>query len=325
MTQVTNVLQNIRTSLVQAGDPTYNDNQRGAIASQLQQELNQLVGLANSGDGQGGYIFGGSANSTPPFSQSGNTVTYLGDSLGQGVQIAAMRTEQATYPGSQVFQDIPNGNGTFITSAGGGNTGSGAITAGSVTSPSSLTGDSYRITMGAGGTTYSVQDTTTGTAVAGMQGVAYGSPGPATVAFAGMTMQISGSPAAGDTFNVAPSGYQSIFQTVATAITALQTPTTSTAVASQRSSTLSGSLAATDQAIDHVTTIQSAMGAQLGELSAYGSINSDRQQQDQTQLSSIVDLDYAKGVSNLQQQQTQYQAALQSYSAISKLSLFQYL
>jgi flagellar hook-associated protein 3 FlgL len=70
---------------------------------------------------------------------------------------------------------------------------------------------------------------------------------------------------------------------------------------------------------------QAAMGAQLSELNSYSTINGDQTLQDQTQMSSIVDLNYANGASRLTQQQTQYQAALQSYSAISKLSLFQYL
>jgi flagellar hook-associated protein 3 FlgL len=325
LSQVINVVQGIRQTLVQAGDPTYSDGQRGAMATQLQQQLNQLVGLANSGDGQGGYLFGGSANTAPPFTQSGNSVSYVGDSIQQGLQIAATRTEQVKYSGDGIFNNIPTGNGTFVTAAGAGSSGGGAISAGSVTAPASLTGDKYTITMGAGGTSYSVFDNTTSTAVGGQQNLAYASPGPATVSFAGMTMSLSGTPVAGDTFTVAPSGYQSIFQSVASAITALQTPSSSPAVVGQRSTTLNALLDTTDQALNHLSGVQSTMGAQLSELNTYSTINGDRTLQDQTQLSAIVDLDYAKAVSTLQRQQTQYQAALQSYSSISKLSLFQYL
>jgi flagellar hook-associated protein 3 FlgL len=323
--QVVNVIQGIRQTLVQAGDPTYSDSQRGAMAAQLQQQLNQLVGLANTGDGQGGYLFAGSTSSQAPFQQLGNTVAYSGDNIVQGLQISANRTEQVKYSGADVFNNVPTGNGSFVTAATGTNTGTGTISGGSVATPSQLTGDQYTITMGAGGGSYSVFDSTRGVAVPGQQNVAFASPGPASISFDGMTMQLSGAPAAGDSFTVAPSGYQSLFQTVATAITALQTPTTSAAVASQRSATLSGLLGATDQALTHISGLQSTLGAQLGELNSYSAINGDRTLQDQTQLSAIVDLDYAKAVSTMQRQQTQYQAALQSYSAISKLSLFNYL
>jgi flagellar hook-associated protein 3 FlgL len=54
-------------------------------------------------------------------------------------------------------------------------------------------------------------------------------------------------------------------------------------------------------------------------------LNDDRTLQANSALSSIQDLDYAKAASQLAQQQTIFQAALQSYSAVSRLSLFNYL
>jgi len=325
LTEVVNVVQQVRQTLVQAGDPTYDDTARAAMASQLQQQLGQLVGLANSSDGQGGYLFAGSQQAAPPFTQNGTTVSYAGDRLAQGLQISATRSEQVKYPGAGVFNDIPTGNGTFLTGAASGNAGTGTIDAGSVSNPAALTGDSYAITFGNGGSTYSVQDTTTSQPVAGQQNIAYTSPGPATVAFAGMQMTIAGAPQQGDTFTVAPSSYQSLFATIAQGISALQIPSTSAAVTAQRSTALTDLIGTVDQALTHLSTVQSSMGAQLSELGTYTTIGNDRTLQDKSQLSSIVDLDYAKGVTQLQQRQTQYQAALQSYSAISKLSLFNYL
>ena len=201
MTQAINVLQSVNSSLVQAGNATLNTTDRSALASQLQQDLNQLVGLANTGDNEGGYLFGGSVTSSAPFVQNGNNVSYVGDNLEPSVQISQTRSEQTKYSGASVFMQIPTGNGTFVTAAASGNTGSGAISVGTVTSPSSLTGDNYTITMGAGGTSYQVQNTSTGATVASGN---YTSP--TTVSFDGMQVQLSGTPAAGDTFSVAPSG-----------------------------------------------------------------------------------------------------------------------
>jgi flagellar hook-associated protein 3 FlgL len=70
---------------------------------------------------------------------------------------------------------------------------------------------------------------------------------------------------------------------------------------------------------------QAEVGDQLQQLSSYSTLNSDRTLQANSALSSIQDLDYAKAASLMAQQQTTYQAALQSYSAVSKLSLFNYL
>jgi len=263
--------------------------------------------------------------STPPFVQSGNTVTYVGDNLVPGLQISQTRAEQVKYSGAAVFMDMPTGNGTFVTAASSGNTGTGAISAGTVTAPSQLTGDTYTISMGAGGT-YQVVDDTKTTNPAQPVIVASGSySNPTQLSFDGMQMTLSGSPQAGDSFTVSPSTNQSIFSVIASAIQALQTPTTTPAAAAQVSAAVTSALGQTQQGISSLSTTQAAMGSQLAELNAYGTVNSDETLQYQTQMSSIVDLNYAQGASQLSQQQTQYQAALQSYAAISKLSLFNYI
>ncbi len=329
LTQMINVMQAARTTLVQSGNPTMSDANRSALATQLQQDLNQLVGLANTSDTRGGYLFGGSSTGSVPFVQNGNAVSYAGDHIPQGLQISQTRTEQVKYPGDALFMGIPTGNGSFVTAAGTGvagtgNTGTGAISAGTVQSPTALTGDKYTITITitAPGASpqYTVVDNTKGTTVASG---AYADP--TTLSFDGMQMSLSGAPAANDTFTVAPSGTQSMFTVLASAITALQTPSTSGAAIAQRSAAVTAALGNADQVVSALTTAQSAMGAQLSELNTYGTVTSQRTLQDQTQMSAIVDLNYATGASNLSRQQTQYQAALQSYSAISKLSLFNYL
>jgi len=322
VTQALNVLQTANTTLVQAGNGTLNDSDRSALAAQLQQDLDQLVGLANTSDGQGGYLFGGSVNSTPPFVQNGNTVTYVGDSLVPGLQISQTRSEQVKYSGASVFMSLPSGNGTFATAAASTNTGTGAISTGSVTNPSALTGDQYTITIQPGATTYTITQTPPGTTGAPLP---LSPAGPTSLPIPGMQVTLSGAPQAGDTFTISPSTNQSIFSVLASAISALQTPTTTPAAAAQVSAAVTNALAGTQQGISSLSTTQASMGAQLAELNTYATVNSDQALQDQTQMSAVVDLNYAQGASQLAQQQTEYQAALQSYAAISKLSLFNYI
>ncbi len=335
MTQAINVLQSVNTSLVQAGNSNLNSTDRGAIAAQLQQDLNQLVGLANTSDNEGGYLFGGSVTSGPPFVQNGNNVVYTGDHLESSVQISQTRSEQVKYSGSAVFLQIPTGNGTFVTAAGTGttgtgNTGTGSISAGTVTLPTNLTGDTYTITMTGGApgtpaTSFTVTNTSTvPPTTVNVPSNSY-TTSPTTVQFDGMQFDLSGAPNVGDTFTIAPSTNQSVFSMIAGAINALQAPTGTPAQAAASSSALNSALSGVGQAITSFSTTQAAMGAQLAELQTYSTINSDQNLQDQTQVSAIVDLNYAQGVSQLTQQQTQYQAALQSYAAISKLSLFNYV
>jgi flagellar hook-associated protein 3 FlgL len=322
MTSLVNLVTSAQQTLVQAGDGSYSDAQRQALAQQMQGDLNQMVGLANTSDGQGGYLFAGAQQSAPPFSQLGNNVTYGGDSTLQSVQVSQNRQLQIKFSGDDIFQKIRPGNGSFVTAANSSNTGSGTIDTGAVTNPSALTGDNYAVSFSVSGssTTYQVQDTTTNQTVSSGN---YASP--ATLAFDGLQVTLSGAPANGDSFTVAPAAYQSIFTTMANAIAALQQPADTPAATAQLQTSVGASLASMSQALDHMTLKQAEVGDQLQQLNSYSSLNSDRQLQANSTLSSIQDLDYAKAASQLAQQQTTYQAALQSYSAVSKLSLFNYL
>jgi flagellar hook-associated protein 3 FlgL len=322
MTNFLNVVQDVQQRLIQAGDGSYSDSQRAALAQGLQGDLSQMIGLANTSDGQGGYLFAGSQQSAPPFSQTGNNVTYNGNSTLQSVQVSQNRLLQIKFSGDDVFQKIRPGNGSFVTSASAGNTGTGVIDAGSVSNPSALTGHTYTIsfTVSGSATTYQVQDTTTNTTV-----VSGNYTSPSTLSFAGQQVTVSGAPASGDTFTVVPAQYQSIFTTVANAIAALQQPAQAPAANAQLQTALGQALSSTSQAQDHLTLMQAQIGNQLQQLNQYSFLNDDRTLQANSALSSIQDVDYAKAASQLAQQQTIFQAALQSYSAVSKLSLFNYL
>ena len=142
---------------------------------------------------------------------------------------------------------------------------------------------------------------------------------------AGQQVAVSGAPAGGDTFTVAPAPYQSIFTTVANAIAALQQPAQAPAANAQLQIALGSALSSSSQAMDHLTLKQAEIGNQLQQLNSYSTLNDDRTLQTTSALSLIQDVDYAKAASQMAQQQTIYQAALQSYSAVSKLSLFNYL
>jgi flagellar hook-associated protein 3 FlgL len=322
MTNFVNLIQDVQQRLVQAGDGSYSDSQRAALAQGLQGDLNQMIGLANTSDGQGGYLFAGSQQSAPPFSQTGNAVTYRGDSTLQSVQVSQNRQLQIKFSGDDMFQKIRPGNGSFVTASNAGNTGTGVIDTGSVTNPGALTGHTYTISFAVSGstTTYQVQDTTTNTSVASGNYTA-----PTTLSFDGQQVTISGAPANGDTFTVAPAQYQSIFTTVANAIAALQQPAQAPAANAQLQTALGSALSSSSQALDHLTLKQAQIGDQMQQLNSYSTLNDDRTLQANSALSSIQDVDYAKAASELAQQQTIFQAALQSYSSVSKLSLFNYL
>src|SRR5262245_19135274 len=222
------LLQNIRTLIVQAGGGALADTDRRSIADELRVRFDELLGLANSRDGAGGYLFSGYSETVQPFSATPGGAVYNGDEGQRLLQVGATRALAVTEPGSAIFERIRNGNGTFATSQAAGNTGSGVITVGSVIDPTALTGDSYQILFHVVGgvTTYDVIDTTVGVPALST-GNAY-TDGQA-ITIDGMKVEITGAPADNDSFDVTPSVNQSVFTTLKDAIAAITGPTTTPA------------------------------------------------------------------------------------------------
>lgn len=71
--------------------------------------------------------------------------------------------------------------------------------------------------------------------------------------------------------------------------------------------------------------MRAGAGARLNALDNQAEINADYQLQLQTTLSEVQDLDYAEAISRFELQLVALQAAQQSFSRISGLSLFNFL
>jgi flagellar hook-associated protein 3 FlgL len=101
---VTEILQDVRESIFKAGNGILSDAERGNIATELSGRLQGLLGLANTRDSAGNYLFSGFQSNTQPFVQSVTGATYQGDSGQQKVQVDASRQLAVNTPGSVVFQ-----------------------------------------------------------------------------------------------------------------------------------------------------------------------------------------------------------------------------
>jgi flagellar hook-associated protein 3 FlgL len=323
---VTSLLQDSHDTALAAAGGSISDVSRKALASDLQGKLNDLLGLANSTDGAGSYLYSGAQGGVKPFANTAGGVIYQGDDVQRKVQVAASRQLASSDSGADIFMRIRNGNGIFQASSVAANTGTGVINQGVVTNnPTAYNGDSYQVTFGAGGTTYSVTDVTTGLPVAGMTGVAYVS-GQA-ISFDGIQFNITGAPAAGDTFNVTPSTNQSVFDTLNKLITTLNTPLAgaTAAVKAANNQALSDATAALTQDLNNVLGVRATIGSRLNELDSLQTTGDQMGVQLKKTLSSIQDTDYTKAATDLAQQKLALQAAQQSFALVSKLSLFNYL
>ncbi|HXU93143.1 MAG TPA: flagellar hook-associated protein FlgL [Gallionella sp.] len=325
---VTTLLQDVKTATVTAGNGSLNNSDRQTMAIDLASRLEELVGLANSTDGVGNYLFSGFQSKTQPFVNTATGVTYAGDDGLRMMQVSASRQMPSSDSGADIFMRIKNGNGTFVTQAAAANTGSGVASLGNVTNPAAVTGHNYQISfsIAAGVTTYSVTDNSTlPTPTVLSTGNPYVS-GQA-ISFDGMQFDIQGAPANGDSFTVTPSVNESVFKTISDLITALKTPVSSTAPGSAAllSGSLSRGLNNLDNALNKVLTTRSSLGLRLNEIDALQTTGDDLGLQFQQALSQLQNVDYNKALSDLTQQQISLQAAQQSFVKVSNLSLFNYL
>ncbi len=321
--QVTSLLHDVRESVVSAGKSSYTDNDRRLLAIELRGQFESLVGLANTTDEKGQYLFSGFQSNTKPFVQTGLSVQYLGDQGQRLNQVGPSRQLAVSDSGTSVFERIKNGNGVFVTTANSLNVGTGIIDIGSVITPSSLTGNNYEITftVASGITTYDVMDTITGLPVS--SGNSYVSNN--TISFDGIQLNIKGDPANGDKFAVSPSKNQSVFETVSNLITALETPSSSQPGGTRLANILSSTLQNIDNSMENILEKQSSIGARLQEIATLENVGSDQNIQYEQLLSQLQDVDFAEAISNLQRQQLYLQAAQQSYIKISSLTLFDFI
>jgi len=111
----TELMKDVKNAIITAGNGTLGDSERGFIATELNGRLQQLLGLANSRDSAGNYLFSGFQSNTPAFLQTATGATYQGDPGQQKLQVDAFRQMAVSSPGSTVFQGgLPPGGASDV-------------------------------------------------------------------------------------------------------------------------------------------------------------------------------------------------------------------
>ncbi len=319
LTSATNILQSVSSLVVQGNNAALSPSQRQDIATQMQQQLQQLIAAANSQDSQGNYLFAGEASTTQPFTQNGNSVSYAGASGVNQVQISPEQSISAGDTGSAVFMNLPAGNGTFTTAAAAANTGSASIGPGTVTDPSAWTPGTYTIAFTSAS---QYQVTNAGGTVVASGSYAVSAGGTFSLAFNGIQVPFSGTPAIGDQFTVASAGTASVFSTVASAISALSSSHLTAAQITTQLNTVGEQLTGALNTLDQV---QASVGARINAVSAAQSSAQTQQTDYQASISQLSDTNYAAATTQLSTEELALQAAQASYASMESLSLFKYV
>ncbi|MEY4767125.1 MAG: hypothetical protein RI907_3798 [Pseudomonadota bacterium] len=329
LTNATELLQTARETLAAAGNASYSSADRKSLAVKLQDIRDQLLSVANTPDGGGGYIYGGQGSSSPPFIDTGNGVVYQGQG---GEQLASSGQRlNLTLDGQRIWLSGKAGNGVFNTNGiVAGNSGNAWITSGSVTAPASVpypsaggTSHTYQLVFhnNAGTITYDVlEDNNAASPLS--TGNAYKDGAAIDITGKGMQVAVKGYPSEGDTFQIDESRNNlNIFSVLDNAISVLK----SAPAEGEASQAVNTGLVNVDASLASIQAAQSVVGEELNRMDGMESRNQDAKLAAQTDKSNAEDLDMVKALSEFKNQDTGYSAALQSYAMVQKLSLFNYI
>ncbi|ADJ29046.1 flagellar hook-associated protein FlgL [Nitrosococcus watsonii] len=318
---VNNVLQGVRELAVQANNGAQNNENRAIIAQEVRQRLNELVGLANSQDASGEYLFAGAKGRTQPFIQAGGGVSYQGDQAQRLISIGPSAQVADSHSGSEVFLAIREGNGVFATEANPVNRGSGVIAPGSANGafiPGNYTLQFSQATPD-DPLTYQVLDSQH-TVVANGD-FASGEE----IAFGGAQASITGVPADGDSFTLRASAHRDMFTIAQHFIEALERPINDTTSQARFHNDMNKTLTDLDQAMGKVLEVRAETGARLNAVDRERQVNEETSLQLAREQSSLNDLDLAEAIGRLNQQLTGLEAAQRTYARLQGLSLFNFL
>jgi flagellar hook-associated protein 3 FlgL len=322
-------IQNIQTLVVSAGNGTISNSDRASIAAELESNYNQLLGLANSDDGNGQYLFAGFKSGTPPFAKSGASVQYNGDTGTQLLQVDVERQMAAGDNGVAVFLSV-TGSADYVMEAAPGNGGTATFGALSISDPSNpLYGHKFEVQFAVDPVTsaasYTIIDNTV---------VPPAAVGPATpysegaaIEVGGVSFTVSGKPADGDTLSLAPAAQAGtdVFANLQKVIDSLRQPLNTDEDRAALYNVLSTANRKMSNTLDNVLTVRASVGSRMQELDALDTIGENRDLNYQQTLSGLQDVDYAAAITEYYQRSMALQAAQQSFMQIQGMNLFNYL
>ncbi len=314
----TEAMQQVRELLVAAGNGSYSDAERAHLGARIRGLREQLLSIANRGDGAGGYLFGGQGSAQPPFVDGVGGVVFRG--AGGQTEVAADDLLPMTLDGADAWLGARSGNGVFVTTPVAGNGPGAWIDGGRVVDPSALTGADYQVdfAVAAGATTYSVLMNGAPTAVMNQPYVS----GQA-IQFDGMAVTVNGTPANGDRFDLQPSTPDlSLFSALDSVASELQLANRSSAQVAQ---TVARGLRDVDAVFGNLQLQRAMAGESLNRIDAVESRLAETKLGAQTERALAEDLDMVQALSDFQAKQSGYDAALKTYSLVQRMSLFQYL
>jgi len=327
MRQVNQNLQRVQELAIQANSAIQNSESLQGMLRELELIKEGLVQLANTTDGTGRFLFGGTNDSSPPFlANATGGFDYFGDQRQRRVEIGPELTVADSDPGSELFQRIRTGNGEVAIRDSGVNTGTGRLFAAGFTDPAFWDARPYTVTFNdvigpPDSIVWTVTEDDPPNAVIASGTYGEGQP----IEFNGVQFVLTGTPADGDSFSVRPSPNRDVFDTVQNLIDTINLANTTPADKATRQNAFFAIIEDLQQAGQAFIDSRAAVGARLSTIDRVADQRMAENEILRTTLSEIRDTDYAEAISRLSFQLQTLEAAQQSFVRVQNLSLFNFL
>jgi flagellar hook-associated protein 3 FlgL len=315
LAQAGELLTRVTELTLEANNAALSTEDRKSVSAELKSVRDALLSLANSTDGSGRYLFGGSNDGAPPFSSIGGSIVYNGDQTQRQVEVAPGSFVQDALPGSEIFMRIRTGDGSIDGSAATGNGGQGVLTNVSRDGSATWNGESYTVRF-SGPDTYDILDELGNPVGGGTY-----SEGQ-DIVFQGLRMQLTGVPVAGDEFNVGQAGNRDVFSTIDRLVQALNMDTATSADRTAQQNLLQSSLRDVARASEKMIDARASGGAQLSAIDNAAPLREANSITLKDSLSQLRDLDYAEAIGQYQLEKASLQAAQTIFTQMQSMSLF---
>lgn len=324
LNSITDAIQKARTLAVQAGNGSYDQTNRKAIASELRNIETSIFDLTNAQDESGEYIFAGYQNRTEPmeFDDATQSYQYVGDQGQRTIQLSPTLYLPANDPGNQAFSNVSKRVDFELT--GGGNfiekvevTDRNALIADTETRIDAGDSTDFTVTF-TGPDAYEISDGTN---------IVTGMVTDGKVEYNGMTLELDqeNMPVAGESFSYSIG--EPVSRNLLTQIGDLADILEESGPESKgfHESEIAFALDDFNTVISDLTDTQASVGARLNVMDNAKLSNADIEIVNKKARSDISDVDYSEAMTDLVKNETIYSASQQVFTRISRLSLFDYL
>src|SRR5690554_4935142 len=332
LNSVNDIMQRIRVLAEEAGNGALSQSDRQSIAAELREREDELLGLMNTKNARGEYLFSGFQGKTQPFVRQGDgSFVYMGDEGQRKLQVASSLDIPISDNGKKVFQNVTNAarlDATYTQPAGSSLTVSSPLVQDEIAYASApgYPGSQFLIRFNdpANPKNYEIVETSTGTS---LQTGSMDDDDKLhdTLVFAGVVVHLDGVPNGNETIIIKADPArekQGVLDTIYQLRTALENNTDSPEGSRATRDAVAAAITNIDHAMVTIDQTRGDIGARMNIIETTQTNNEDVTLVNQAVQAELREVDYPEALSKLAFQSIILEAAQQSYVKVSNLNLF---